>query len=108
NAIDKNFSTTFHSSTSTSPWLRFDFGSGAAVVPYEIHMASRHDGPHSPFYNSTLQGSNDASSWDTIHTWPGVYYWTGLSNGATTYLSVVPPSTGYRYLRFQNTGLHLS
>lgn len=101
-ASDGSTSTYFHSNNSSTGWLRMQFGGGVKIIPYEIHLRCRHDSSSSVFGSAVLEGSDNASTWTTLATYP-----TGIYNDAITglqiRLSVPPPAVGYTYLRLRAT-----
>jgi len=78
-AFDNNTSSNWSSWLNTPDWIIYDFGSGneKKIARYKMYSGGANGKP----YNWQLQGSNDGSSWTTVHTvtgesWGGVEWKT--------------------------------
>lgn len=101
-AFDRSFdslSDRWMGSGSGVDWLKIDLGTVRAIVTgYLINIRSSE--PNRAPKDWTLEGSNDDSSWNTVHTVTGETGW-----GTTNYRTYIPTTqtTEYRYWRINIT-----
>ncbi len=93
-AFDRNNGNYFGTAGPTG-WLSMDFGSGSSIVidGYTIRGTSQQT------YNTrnwTLEGSNDNSTWTTLHT---VTSGTAIAGNSLYSVASIGNTTGYRYYR---------
>lgn len=80
--------------TTTTGWLKLDFGSRMwAVSGFIIQPEDPARAPK----DFTIEGSNDDSSWDVLATYTGQTSWT--THVAVTYTLATPNLKKYRYYR---------
>jgi len=82
-------------------WVKYDFGSGNSYVvrSYWIRVDNVPEPNRAP-KNWTFEGSNDGSTWTTLHT---VTNQTSWDNNETRYFTPTDTSTAYRYFRINIT-----
>jgi len=100
NAFDDSSSSFWTSSLGASlpQWLKYDLGSGNSRIARKFTLMARTADPNGKPSNFKLQGSNDDSNWDDLHTVTGE---TWSTDGPKEY--TFSNSTAYRYYRLYIT-----
>lgn len=100
-AFDRNYTalSNFWQASTTTGWLSMDFGSGSSVIIDGYTIFGNSDQSLNP-RNWTLQGSNDNSTWTTLHTVTGA---SAIPASGNYSVASIGNSTGYRYYRVNIT-----
>lgn len=98
NAIDGSLSTTWNTASSFLPssWLRVQLTEAYALTQYRVGSWNSASGPARAPKDWTLEGSNDGSSWTTLHTVTGETGWASAGEYRTFNFA---NSTAYLYYR---------
>ena len=99
NAVDGNTGTYWHSDNSGfSHWWKYDLGAGVTKIASKIRIYPREYDGVSAIKDFTIQGSNNDSSWTTLHT--------GQHTNAIAWEDFVfSNSTEYRYYKIEITSI---
>ena len=100
NAFDNNTGTWWTCNT-TLPmphWLKYDLGFGVTKIARKFTLMARTADPSGKPKDFKLQGSNNDSTWDDLHSETGI---TWADDGPKTY--TFANSTAYRYYRLYIT-----
>ena len=68
NAIDNNEATFWQGTTALPHWWKYDYGAAKQIHVDQLMLEAYHSGSGRQDKDFNLQGSNDDSAWDTLHT----------------------------------------
>ena len=99
NAFDRNYQTKWTTNSSTTGWLRFDFGVFMSPIAKKYAITAPKDSATECPKTWKFQGSNDGSSWTDLDTQTNITSWVAGERKQFE----ISNSTAYRYYRIDVT-----